>query len=468
MTEYAQRPPGSPSWDGPDGDELARADADWLAAQAEQEWRQSVERRAGELRLNEEARRLLIAQERARHPRPKLVPLADFLARPMTDPTYRVDEVWPTGGRVVLSAQFKAGKTTIVGNVLRALADGTDLFDRFPVRPGARIVLIDDELDDRHLQRWLTDQAITNQDAIRVVSLRGQLETFDIRDRDLRAEWAHDIDGADIVVLDCLRPILDALNLDENREAGRFLGPFDALLHEAGASEALVLHHMGHHGERSRGDSRIQDWPDALWTLVRDKSDDDADVDDVAGSRYFSAFGRDVNVPQAELTYDPTTRHLSLGATALTRRESTAVRRATKAEEAVLAAVTDHPGVNVSKLRHDVRTFHGIGRNSDIDDAADRLVEKGLIYRIKAGNSKLHYPSGPALPGTSAHNAQPAPHLPGQMGKNMPARPIGAGMTSHTPDTTNNTCPHGMTGGHNPDPFVAGRLACPACAKEAK
>ena len=203
MTEYAPQPVGSPDMDdGPDDAELARADAEWLAAQAEQDWLRKVEGRAAELRLTEDARRLLIAQERARHPRPPLVRLPEFLARPVTDPTYRIDEVWPTGGRVVLSAQFKAGKTTVVGNVLRALADGTDLFDRFPVRPGARIVLIDDELDDRHLQRWLTDQDITNQDAIRVVTLRGQLATYEIRDLDLRAEWAHHIAPAHDIELD--------------------------------------------------------------------------------------------------------------------------------------------------------------------------------------------------------------------------------------------------------------------------
>jgi hypothetical protein len=71
---------------------------------------------------------------------------------------------------------------------------------------------------------------------------------------------------------------------------------FDALLRDVGpddrAADGMVVHHMGHAGERSRGDSRILDWPDASWKLVRE------DLDDPASPRYLSAFGRDVDVPE--------------------------------------------------------------------------------------------------------------------------------------------------------------------------
>src|SRR5205085_2644660 len=117
--------------------------------------------------------------------------------------------------------------------------------------------------------------------------------------------------GADVIILDCLRPIFDAFGLDENHEAGRFLVALDALLAESGVSEACVIHHMGHGAERSRGDSRLLDWPDALWKLVRDKDEDDeSGMDDPMGSRYFSAYGRDVEQEQVELIFDKATRRL--------------------------------------------------------------------------------------------------------------------------------------------------------------
>lgn len=459
-TPYYPPPPGAE----PMRDYEAEADPEELQRI---KFNQRVAVRAEELRILEQARARLAREKLTNTAPPDLTPLDQFLATDDEPTAYVVDEVWPTGGRVLLAAQFKAGKTTMVGNLLRSLADAQPFLDRFTVPAPRRVVLIDDELDPRTLRRWLRDQDVTNRDHVRILTLRGRLGTFDIRDDEIRAHWARQLAGADVVILDCLRPLLDALGLDENRESGRFLVPFDALLHEAGASEALVVHHMGHRDERGRGDSRLQDWPDAGWKLVRDKDDDNPALDDVTGSRYFSAFGRDVNVPQAELTYDESTRHLSLGEQALNRRDATAHRRTIKAEEAVLAAVHAQPGINVTKLRHDVRTLHAIGRNEDIDSAAERLVQRGLITRIPVGNMKQHYPGEQALLDPPAQLARPAPTPPGHMGRNMPARPIGAGIPSHTPHDPRDTCPHGMPNGHKPDDFVNGRLSCPQCAKEA-
>jgi hypothetical protein len=63
---------------------------------------------------------------------------------------------------------------------------------------------------------------------------------------------------------------------------------------------------MGHNNERSRGDSRLQDWPDAIWKLVRESAELDS-------SRYFSAYGRGVEVTEGRLEYDNASRHLKYG-----------------------------------------------------------------------------------------------------------------------------------------------------------
>ncbi len=110
--------------------------------------------------------------------------------------------------------------------------------------------------------------------------------------------------GCDYLILDCLRPVLDALGLDESHDAGRFLVAFDALLTGAGIADACVLQHMGHGGERARGDSRLLDWPDAIWRVVRETEEPDS-------PRYFSAYGRDVEVREGRLSFDPATRRLT-------------------------------------------------------------------------------------------------------------------------------------------------------------
>lgn len=260
------------------------------------------------LHVRAEAKRRLDAQEREAQAVPAPVRLDEFLAVPDEETAYRVEQLWPTGGRVMLAAQYKAGKTTLMGNLIRALVDGDDFLGEFSTAPVRDVVLIDNELDPRTVRRWLRAQGIRNQAAVRVLPIRGKVSSFDLLDEATRSAWADVIRGADVVILDCLRPVLDALGLDENHDAGRFLVAFDALISEAGAEEAALVHHMGHNGERSRGDSRILDWPDATWKLVRE------DSEDPSSPRYFSAFGRDVEHPETALQFDELSRHLSMGA----------------------------------------------------------------------------------------------------------------------------------------------------------
>jgi hypothetical protein len=271
------------------------------AAEADVRFNQAVAAKARELRILEAARDKVSA-DKTGGDLPALRSLPDFLAEPDDTPTYRVAGLWPTGGRVVLSSPNKAGKTTLVGNQLRSLADG-DPFLGADVIPAGRVVLLDDELDSRMLRRWLRDHGIANGEAVDLVTMRGRLSTFNILDPATRQRWAQHIGPADVLVLDCLRPALDALGLSEDKDAGRFLEALDELTAEAGIGETLVVHHMGHTGERSRGDSRILDWPDAVWKLVKGPDDQ--------GARYFSAYGRDVDYPETLLGYDPSTRRLS-------------------------------------------------------------------------------------------------------------------------------------------------------------
>jgi hypothetical protein len=62
---------------------------------------------------------------------------------------------------------------------------------------------------------------------------------------------------------------------------------------------------MGHTEERTRGDSRLRDWPDVEWRVMRKD-------DDPASARYFTAYGRDVDVAEQQLGYDVPTRRLTI------------------------------------------------------------------------------------------------------------------------------------------------------------
>ena len=275
------------------------------AGQDADEFEDDVRYHLTALLAKEEAKRRYDERNRPTVALPPVWNLTALLAQPDTETAYRIDGVAPAGGRVMLAAQAKSGKTHLIGNLVRSLVDGDPFLGRFSVNGQAqRVVVIDTELSENMVRRWFRDQAVTNTDRVDVIALRGRVGAFNILNPDRRAEWADLLRGADYLILDCLRPALDALGLDEHRDAGKFLVAFDALLAEAGITDALLVHHMGHSGQRARGDSRLQDWPDATWRIVRAKDDPDSD-------RFFTAFGRDVDIPEGRLDFDPATRRLT-------------------------------------------------------------------------------------------------------------------------------------------------------------
>jgi AAA domain len=295
--EYSPNVDSSPNGDSPPpGDEAAA-------------FEYKVAHRTDLLRVQREAKRRLDEEEQPPVPLPPVRGLDALLAQPDTPARFRIADLAPTDSRVVLSAQYKAGKTIIVDNLVRSLADGDPFLGRFAVNsPADRIVLIDDELSENMLRRWLRDQFIENTGAVvDVISLRGRIGALNLLDGRCRRDWAQRLAdlGCDYLLLDCLRPVLDALGLDEHHDAGKFLVQFDALLADAGIRDAMLVHHMGHAGEHARGDSRLEDWPDAIWRVKREKPDDPD------SPRFFSATGRDVSVAEGRLGYDSATRRLT-------------------------------------------------------------------------------------------------------------------------------------------------------------
>ncbi len=330
------------------------------------------------IHVREAARAAVAAEKRSGRPLPPVEPLRGFLAEPDPPTAYRIERVWPAGGRVVLAAAQKAGKSTAVGNVLRSLADGDALFGHFPAHPVGRVVLLDNELDRAMLRRWLRDHRIGRQEVVDLVPLRGRLSTFDVLDAGTRAAWAEHLGAADVLVLDCLRPALDALGLDENRDAGRFLEAFDELLTEAGIGEALVVHHHGHGSERSRGDSRILDWPDAVWNLVRE-----ARAEPTTASRYFSAYGRDVAVRESRLEHDVATRRLTVAG------GSRGDRKVDDALEDVLEVLDGAPPMSGREVERALETS-GHGR-ATVREALRQGVTIGLVVTVPGPRrSMLH------------------------------------------------------------------------------
>jgi hypothetical protein len=294
-----------------------------------------IAKRLVQLRIQQEAKRRLAAENSGPTDLPGFTGLDALLAEPRPQIRYRIEQVAPIGARVLLSAQYKAGKSHMGLNLARALVDGTPFLGAFPVITRAtKVVVIDDELSQNMMLGWWERQQVNNTDAIVPVSLRGSVGDFNLLDPDIRDKWTQQLKaiGCDYLVLDCLRPILDALGLDENHDAGKFLVAFDTLLKDAGIGDAAVIHHMGHNSERARGDSRLLDWPDVIWKLVRAN-------DDPASNRFFSAYGRDVDIPEGQIGYDADTGHMTFDQGANRRDAKQTQAKAAKIEAARAAVI---------------------------------------------------------------------------------------------------------------------------------
>jgi hypothetical protein len=438
MLEVADRLRQGASDPHADLEEIARRGADGLSRIAEPASEQdealdltlAVESAAHQMKIRDLARQKLAQEAVDELVLPDMIGLTDFLAQSDPPDRYLVDMNWPKGGHVLFSAQWKAGKSTARDNVVRSLADGEPFLGVYDVKPitEGTIVVFDDELHPDMLRRWLRDQGIVNTDRVVVVPMRGRVAAFDLTLPDVRAMWVQRLIEfrAVVVLLDCLRPILDALGLSEDKEAGRFLVAFDQMLDEAKIEEAMIIHHMGHTNERARGDSRILDWGDSLWKLVLDE-DDKIPMDERA--RYFSAFGRGVSVRESRLSYDESARRLSI--IGGTRRES----KGALAWPDARAFIKDNPDCSGNRIEKHLEGKHSKEAVRAAIDAAEKRGDlhitrtgKGLanLHRLKetpvieTAQPTIEEATSPTSPDLATAN--PRTHL-----ATSPTSPIGRG-----------------------------------------
>ncbi|MFD1210982.1 AAA family ATPase [Arthrobacter sp. GCM10027362] len=333
----------------------------------------AVTQEADKLRIREEARRQVQAEQADTFTPPTPMPLELLIeAAHEGEDEWRIEGLWQAGGRALFVAPFKGGKTVTMMNLMRSLADGEPFLGRFPVNPPAiddvhdvaPILLIDTEMTQRQLGRWLEQQGIRNRHHIEVLCLRGRLSQFNILDPEIRAKWVRVIEGAQVVILDNLRPVLDALGLDENHEAGKFLTAWDETMHDAQVSESLIVHHTGHGQERARGDSALLASNDAIWTLIRDG-------DEAGSPRFFKALGRDVDVPEGRLEFEPATRRLSMAGGS--RKDA----RADEAIPTILELLGQHDALSGRQI-HEALAGTGFSRRQ-ISEALIRAHNQKLI-----------------------------------------------------------------------------------------
>jgi hypothetical protein len=352
----------------------------------------AVEAAAHAQRVSRAARRAVEAEERGETPPPSSTSLAALLAEEPNTAKYRIDQLWPSAGKVLITAAKKSGKTTMIGNLIRCLVD----CDRFlghpfdPVRSDQtgfavtpderRVFLLDFEMTRDMLREWLRDQAIGGVDRIHVELMRGR--TLDLRDDNVRAQWAAYLRSLDVgtLIIDPIGPVIHGLGIDENdnSEVGAFLTALDKLCLEAGVAEYAVVHHAGHGEEqRARGASAFVGWPDAWWQITRSED----------GS-FLRAEGRDVAVDETHLVFNGATRHLTLGEG--NRRDA----KGAADVEAVVQMVKDNPGASRNDLAKLLRESDGWGTERARTAIAAAVKTSVVHHHPGANRAHFHHIGG--------------------------------------------------------------------------
>ena len=234
--------------------------------------------------------------------------LATRLEEGVPPVSFRVEDLMPSGSNTLVVGREKAGKTTLMGNLIRSFVSGEPFLDDHavdPIQEDETVVMFNYEVGEDQWLNWLDDMGLAPWgENIIPVTLRGR--KLEIRSSFVKEHVIRFLSesNAKIWIPD---PYARAYGGDENdnTEVGRWLELIDEIKERSGVEEVVLVTHSGR-GEsgKSRGAQRLEDWPDAIWKLSSTPS----------GARLFSAYGRDVYVdPPEELAWKAEERRMVKG-----------------------------------------------------------------------------------------------------------------------------------------------------------
>jgi Bifunctional DNA primase/polymerase, N-terminal/AAA domain/Winged helix-turn-helix DNA-binding len=189
--------------------------------------------------------------------------------------SYRIPGVLPMESNVLFSAYRKAGKTSTIMGLVRALTSPADFLDLHCARVTGRVVYVNFELSDQMLRKYATDAALKlDSDKMRVWQLRGNARQFPITNDDFALTFAEKLKEADceVLIIDPLSPIMASMGWDsnDNDRARQVCESFSMVGQKADVSNIIIVDHTGHEIKtRSRGASGKEDWADVLWNLEK-------------------------------------------------------------------------------------------------------------------------------------------------------------------------------------------------------
>ena len=349
----------------------------------------SKEMRRQSIRL--EAARRLREDEAAPAIDGTAVSLEQLMASQIEPLRFAVDELLVEGGNALLSAQYKAGKTTMQRNLVKALADGHSFLGKYKCEPlpdHATVAIWDLEMGLAQSRDWWVRMALEHPERVWPLHMKGLRVALD-RDNRTLVDWTVEWLASRKVWAWLIDPFARVFAGEEwdNPAAGRLTDAIDEIKDRSGVSIVCLAAHFGRKehepgSEHARGPTRLDDWADARWILTREEQD-----------RFFAADGRDVEVPESRITFDHETLQMTIA------EGNRRTRKGDQTEDAILAYIMEAAGnLKGTQLERAVST-RGIraavrGSKDLLDQSLERMVSRGQLVVQQKGVANLYLPAG--------------------------------------------------------------------------
>jgi hypothetical protein len=348
----------------------------------------AVSQLADQLRIRRAAQRLL-AQEDA--DAAFVTPASEWslkheIAKGIPALEYTIARLHTRGSNTVIAAQYKAGKTTLMANLVQAYADGVPFLGEFAMNPGpGGIAYLNYELTVAQFhQEYMVPLKIANPDRVHPLHLRGT--SFDLRSPAAFAwavQWLRER-KCSAAIIDPYGAASRLKNENDNSEARLWLADcVDKLKAESGVADVFIPAHTGRGWaeegqEHVRGASALDDWADNRWvyTIQQEK-----EGERTLPRRYLMGHGRGVDVPEFSVDFEKSDKSLWFGGA----QNRASVRRTSGISE-VVRVVKATPGINTTELRAGMN-YDGSKRQMAINQA----IADGLVRVEEAGKAKRHY-----------------------------------------------------------------------------